>query len=420
MEEQHYDDFVRRNRRWNFFANTGDLSAVNLARAFIFTTTILPLYVSYLTSSKVMIGFVPAVLEVGFLLPQLFFARKTETLDRMKPFVVKISIFERVPYLVIALSILLWPDSPPWFAYTMLLLGIAVASGSGGIATPAWKTMLGKIIHHDSRGLLFALGSGIGGFLGIGGALIARRLLVIYPYPISFAWCFGLAFAGQAVSWIFLTLNREPPKAMNPTHSGLFDYARQLPPVLRSDTNFSRYLLGQLFMIFGTMAATFYVLFGKSKFGIDDEFAATLTMIALLGQSAGTPLVGWLSDRLGHKLMGEAGAWMNIAALIVLLVAPSPGWLAATFILMNLGRTALLISRMSITMEFSSIEKLPTYTALTGTLLAIPTFFAPVFGGWGIDIFGYRATFIIAIAFSLVGFVISRRGVTDPRVDGSR
>lgn len=416
MEKQQYDDFVQGNRRWNFFANVADLTSVNLAKAFIFSTTILPLYASYLTSSKVLIGFVPAVLEVGFLLPQLFVARKTETLDRMKPFVVKISIFERLPYLLLALTILLWPDSPPWFAYSMLLLNIAIASSSGGLATPAWKTMLGKIIRPDSRGLLFALGSGMGGFLGVGGALIARRLLAIYPYPRSFGWCFALTFAGQAVSWIFLTLNREPPKAMNPTHRGFLDYARQLPPVLRSDRNFSRYLLGQLFMIFGTMAATFYVLFGKSKFGIDDEFAATLTMIALLGQSAGTPLIGWLSDRLGHKVMGEAGAWMSVIALIVLMVAPSPGWLAATFILMNLGKTALIVTRMSITMEFSTLEKMPTYTALTGTLLAVPTFLAPVIGGWGIDAFGYRATFVAAIAFSLIGFVISRRWVTDPRV----
>ena len=413
---EHYEAYIRRNAKWNFFANAGDLSAVNLAKAFIFTTTILPIYASYLTSSLVLIGLIPAILEVGFLLPQIFTARKAETLERMKPFVVKVSVWERMPYLFIATSVFLWPNAPKWFAYSMLALSIAIASGSGGIATPAWKTMLGKVIHANSRGLLFSLGIGIGGFLGIGGSFITRHLLNRYAYPLSFAYCFGLAFLGQAISWLFLTFNREPPRAMNPIHTSFRDYSRELPNVLRSDKNFSRYLIGQLFMIIGMMASTFFVLYGKHQFAISDEFAATLTMIALVSQSIGTPLIGWLSDRLGHKLMSEISALITAAGLVIALVAPSPAWLVVTFILANLGRIAMAISRICITMEFSPLEKLPTYTALSGTLLAIPTFLAPVVAGWFIDMLSYRTTFLIAIGCALLALLVSVRSVVDPRI----
>ena len=59
-------------------------------KSFIFSSTILTLYASYLTDSAVLIGLVPAVQAVGYLLPQLLLARKAESLDRKKPFVVKI------------------------------------------------------------------------------------------------------------------------------------------------------------------------------------------------------------------------------------------------------------------------------------------------------------------------------------------
>ena len=415
MDDASYKDYVERNYRWNFFANTGDLTAVNLARAFIFTTTILPLYASYLTSSAVLIGLIPAILEVGFLLPQLFTARKAETLERMLPFVVKVSVWERLPYLFIALTIFLWPGAPGWFAYTMLALNIAVASGSGGLATPAWKTMLGKVIHPDRKGLMFALGSGIGGFLGIGGAYIARNILANNPYPISYAYCFFLSFLGQALSWLFLTFNREPAKNMQPRQSSIAQYIRELPVILKSDRNFARYLLGQLFIVFGAMGVSFYVIYARERFGISDQFAASLTIIALVSQSAGIPLLGWLGDRLGHKIMTEWSIILGAGSLLTIIFLPGPGWLGLVFVLMNLSMAGVRIARMSITMEFSSIERLPTYTAISGTLMAVPTFLAPVLGGWCIDLFGYRPAFIAALFFSVIGLAITHRWVRDPR-----
>jgi MFS family permease len=412
--QESYESYRKRNFSWNFFANAGDLTAVNLARSFVFATTVLPLYTSYLTDSAVLIGLIPAILEVGFLLPQVFMAQKAEKLDIMKPFVVKVSIFERVPYLVISLFILFYPAAPNWAAYGILILGIATASGSGGLATPAWKTMLRKVIHPKRKAMVFAIGMGLGGFLGIGGAYLTRRILATVEYPISYGYCFGLAFIGQAVSWLFLTLNREHSKDMATVHQSTGDYFKALPGILRASPNFTRYLIGQTFLIFGVMVASFYIVFARFKLGVDDEYAATLTMAALISQSAGSPLLGWISDKIGHKFMSEACAVFGILSLLLIMVAPTPGWLIVVFILMNLSVAGQKLSRMSITMEFSPVERLPTYTALSGTLMGIPTFLAPIICGWIIEGAGYMTAFIVALVFSVIGFGISRFGVIDP------
>lgn len=411
----HHDESVRRNYRWNFTVNAADLSFVNLARAFVFSTTILPIYVSYLTSSTILIGLIPAILEVGFMLPQIFMARRAEALMRMKPFVVKVSVWERIPYLIVGATILLLPRAPAWLSYAILALNIAVASGSGGLATPAWKTMLGKIIHPDRRGMLISLGIGIGGLMGIAGAYLTRFLLVRFPYPRSYAYCFGLAFAGQAISWLFLTLNREPSRNLNPSHNSLREYLKGLPWFLREDRKFSFFLISQTFLILGTLAITFYVLYGRERLGITDGFAATLTMVALASQSIGTPVIGWFSDRFGHKRAIVATSILGIASILIMLVLPGPYWLLLVFALATLSVSGRKVALFAVTMEFGRIEKLPTYTAVAGTLLSIPTLLAPILGGWSVELFGYLPSFVIALVLSLVGTVMTVGGMRDPR-----
>ncbi len=411
-----YEHEIEKNRRWNFAVNVSDLISVNLAKSFIFSTTVLSLYASYLTNSAVLIGLVPAIQQVGYLLPQLFFARRAEILHRKKPFVVKISVMERLPYLFIALSVFLWPGSPRWFAYTMLALNIGVATGCAGLATPAWKAMLGKVIHPNRRGLLFSLGVGMGGLLGVAGALLTRHILDKVAYPSSFGICFFLSFVAQAVSWIFLTLNREPSKKPEIRVPSLREYFAELPEIIRTNRNFARYLISQLLVILGMMGVSFYIIYGRYTFGVSDGFAGSLTVVALISQSAGVPLMGWLSDRLGHKWLGEFTTVLGAAALVLMLFLPGPGWLYPVFILMNLSMAGMHISRSCITMEFGGLDKLPTFTALSGTLLGLPTLLAPIIGGWILDLFGFSALFAAALVFSLSGLVLLRLGVRDPRV----
>ena len=349
------------------------------------------------------------------MLPQIFMARRAEALTRMKPFVVKVSVWERVPYLIVGATILLLPRAPAWLSYAILALNIAVASGSGGLATPAWKTMLGKVIHPDRRGMLISLSIGIGGLMGIAGAYLTRFLLGRFPYPRSYAYCFALAFGGQAISWLFLTLNCEPSRNLNPSHSSLREYLKGLPWFLREDRKFSFFLLSQAFLILGTLAITFYVLYGRERLGITDGFAANLTIVALASQSIGTPIIGLFSDRFGHKRAIVATSILGIASILIMLVLPGPYWLLLVFALATLSVSGRKVALFAMTMEFGRIEKLPTYTAVAGTLLSIPTLLAPILGGWSVDLFGYRPSFVIALVLSLVGTVMTLGGMRDSR-----
>ena len=99
-----YRQAIRRNAGWNFWVNVGDLSFVTLAGSFVFISTILPLYASYLTDSRILIGLIPAAYLVASHGPQLFMAARAEALGRKKPWVVRVSVFERVPWLILGLG----------------------------------------------------------------------------------------------------------------------------------------------------------------------------------------------------------------------------------------------------------------------------------------------------------------------------
>jgi MFS family permease len=415
LTPQAYDEYVRKNATWNFVVNMLDLTFYSLATSFIFGATVLTLYTSYLTDSKTLIGLIPAVQAVGFYLPQLLLARRSQRWRRKKPGIQIISIFERLPYLLIGVTILAWPAAPKWVAYLFLALGMGLATMSGGLGAPAWKAMLAKVIPARRRGLMFGLAQALGGGLGIAGAFGSRWVLQNYAYPTSYAICFLLCFVFQVVSWICLTLNREPPQEPTGEELSSKAYFRQLPRVLRDNPNFTRYLLASVFIILGGMATSFYVVYSRETFAIDDAFAANLTMAALFAQTMSTPLLGWLGDHRGHKWLTEFAVLAGVAGVVLALVAPSRDWMIGVFMLVNLGTSGLMVANMTITMEFCCPEQMPTFTALGNTILSVPILLTPVIGGWLIDVSGYRVLFLVAMVLALVGWASMRWLVHEPR-----
>jgi MFS family permease len=321
-----------------------------------------------------------------------------------------------LPYLFIALGIFLWADAPHWASYAILAVGMATATGAGGLAGPAWNAMLAKVIAPSRRGRLFGLSSALGGLLGVGGAAISRQVLVDNAYPISFGICFTLAFGSHVLSWICLTLNREPALAPTKAPISMSAYWRRLPGVLRENVNFARYLIGRSLLTLGYMGTTFYIVYARQRFQVDDAFAANLTMAALISQTLSTPLLGWLADHWGHKLLTEVTTVIGLLGVILIAVAPGPVWLYGVFMLVNAAVAGLSIATMSITMEFSSPEEVPTFAALANTILAVPVLVAPLLGGWLVEALGYPALFAGAIVFLAAGLAVMRFGVREPRL----
>lgn len=413
--QEGFERQVEANFPWNFCVNLVDGVFYTLGLSIVSQATIMPLLVSELTPSKVAIGLIPATYNVSYLLPQLLTANFAERLRHKKPFVMLLgSIGERVPYLLMGLAVWWLARPAPTAAAIVFFLLLATTAASNGTATPAWYSMIAKVIPVGRRGLWSGLGRSLGALLGIAGAGLAARVLEGWPYPRNYGLCFTLAFASVTISWVGLSLTREPASPTVKAATGQRHYLRQLPAILRRDRNYVRFLIGRSVANLGTMAGGFLMVYGKENVAGALEQVGILTAVLIGSQAVMNLAWGVVGDRAGHKvvLCGSAVA-MALAAAAAWGGGSLVGlWIA--FALLGVSLSADSVSRMNIILEFCAPEDQPTYIGLTNTLLA-PGMLAPVIGGWLATWAGYRGMFAVAALVSLLGGALLALWVREPR-----
>jgi len=416
VSDMTFEREVERNFRWNFSVNLLDISFIMLGLSLISRETVIPLLVSKLTSSTVAIGLVPAFYTLGIYLPQLFGASVAEGMPRKKPFVSLIGgVGERLPYLLAGVAVLLLAESSPAAALVALVVMFGISGASAGFATPAWFDMIAKVIPLRRRGLFTGVGHGLGALMGVAGAAVIAFVLEQWPYPQNFALLFALAFGAMVISWLGLVLNREPanPSVRPPTP--LVTYLRRLPGVLRGDGNFARYIGAMMVVRAGTMAGSFYLVYGVERFQLGGAEVGLLTGVLIGCQAIFNPLWGVLGDRRGHKVVLVGGALALALAALTVWLAPSWPWLVLAFTLLGAFLAADSASLLNIILEFCADEDRPTYIGLSNTLLAPVTALAPLLGGWLAAWLGFSPMFVLAALLAGIGAALLIALVREPR-----
>ena len=408
--------YVEKHFLWNFSVNAMDICFVTMAMNMVSQATILPLLVNDLTDSKIAVGFIPAILSLGFLLPQLFTAGHAESLRRKKPFIVLWSaIGERSPYLVAAFAILLFARNTPLLALGLIYLSLLVASGTAGALNPAWYDMIAKVIPANRRGLWIGVGSGGGAFMGIAGAALAGWFLTHFDFPMKYALCFFTATVFQFLSWTCLSLTREPESETVKEHKGLREYFKKLPAVLKRDQNYLVFLISRSVMNLGLMSAGFYIVYGVERFSLSGATVGGLTALLVGVQAILNLTLGAIGDRYGHKIVLAAGALSMALAALTALVWQAPLALWVIFILLGAASSADAVAGFSIIIEFGTPEDRPTYIGLTNTLLAPARSLSPILGGWLAASLGYSWLFGAALVASAVGALMLFWWLKEPR-----
>src|SRR5207247_448457 len=234
---------LSRALRRNVLALGADYGLFMVGLSFVSQATILPAFAAYLGAPNVVLGAIPAVMTLGWFLPSLFAAGHTEALGQKLPFVLRLTVWERAPFLVLALAAFVAAERTPALVLGVLLTMLLVVTGVGGVLMPAWMDIVGRAIPVTLRGRFFALSN--------------------------------LAAAGAGFSTVYALRAWEAPAA----EAGVF------------------------------------------------------TMLLFAGQIAGNVTLGWLADRLGHRLVIVAGVAAMVGANALALGAPSLGAFGAVFVL---------------------------------------------------------------------------------------
>src|SRR4030042_2701194 len=179
-----------KNFPFNFIVNVIDGGFFGLALGFASFSTVIPLFVSTLTDSAILIGLIPAIHVVGWQLPQLFTAHRVAQQKRYKPTVMFFTIHERWPFLGLAVVGWFVPQIGPEIALTLTFMFLIWQGLGGGFTATAWQCMIGKIISADRLGLFLGFQSGAANLLASAGAVIAGLILVNNIPTTGFTMCF--------------------------------------------------------------------------------------------------------------------------------------------------------------------------------------------------------------------------------------
>lgn len=405
---------VERNYRWNFFANLGDVTMFFFGLSFISSSTIVPLFISKITSDPLPIGLAAVIAQSAWFLPQLFTANRIERLLRKKPVVVNLGVFlERLPMWVIVGAAII-AGRAPMLALVLFLLAYAWHGLGAGVVATAWQDLIARCFPVDRRGRFFGISMFLGTGSGTIGAALSTQILNALSFPTNFVLTFAIAATFISLSWLCLSLTREPVQPIHAPRQSEREFWSQLPEIPRRDHNFRRFLIARLLMALGGMGTGFVTVTAVQRWQVPDSTVGAYTAALLIGQTCGNLLFGLLADRHGHKLPLELGALAAFGAFGIAGLAQSPEWYYLVFVLMGITSGAVVVSGILVIMEFSAPPRRPTYVGITNTGTGLASALAPLIGA-ALASAGYLPLFAFSAAISLIAAMLMRWWVKEPR-----
>jgi MFS family permease len=393
-----------------------DYALFGVGLSFASQSTILPAFAAYLGAPNVVIGAIPAVMTLGWFLPSLFAAGHTETLARKLPFVLRYSVWERVPFAVLSLAAFFLADRAPALTLALMLLMLLVITGVGGVLMPAWMDIIGRLIPVTTRGRFFAFANLAAGAGGFAGSFVTASILAAVAPPASYGACFVGAAMCMALSYAALAVVREPAATGRSQAVTLGAYLSRIPALLGRDPNLVWFLAARAFAVTGSMAGGFYTVYALRVWDAPAAQVGVFTTLLFVGQMAGNAVFGWLADRRGHLLVITMGLAATLAGNLVAVAAPTLAVFGVVFVMLGTQIAAMNVSTLNVLLEFAPVlEEQPTYIGLGTTLMAPIAFSAPLAAGLLADAFGFASVFVVAAVAATVALGLLLTRVRDPR-----
>lgn len=409
--------------RWNFTVLGADIAFFSLGLAISSAYTVMPLFIHHLTSNNVAVALIPALRALGLYGPPLFVAGFIERRRHAMPFILRATIPERVPYLLLAVGALWLAHDHPQLLVGVFLLMIFAASFGSGLTYAAWLDMVARAVPKEWLGRFFGFWTGLGGLAGIGGAAIAAAILARVAWPLNFALCFSLTFFTFIISFVLLALGREPAReqlapqhdaVMPPLHRARIE-GRAVLGLVRNDRGLQWLLLANALAGVATMASALFAVAALKRGGLNDAQVGAESTVLFIALTAGYFLWGAIGDRFGHRTVLWCSA--ACAALSAAIAIPAHGFwaYAAVFVLLGLNLSASSLAGLTFIAEFGPEARRPTYVALASVAYAPFAIGAPIIGGALADSWGYVPVFVVSVVAGAAAVLTVLSRVPDPR-----
>jgi MFS family permease len=403
--------------RWNFGMFIAEATFYMAGLTWVDSSAVLPLFVGRLGGSTVIVGFVAAMQQLGWKVPQVFMAAALGHRPRKLPFL-------RWPILIGILPLLglvayLWTAGTGRAGIVLWLIVIAFTSLSlaNGVLGISWQDIIAKSIPPRLRGRFFGtmhFATAVTAF-AIGFAVRAALTPGGPGFPLGYILLFTAAGVFMILCTVGCWLVREPVRTARDRPQSVADILRGTLPMLRGEPGFRALVIMGLLVLGVSTSMPFYVIYAKRALGVTDAAAGTYILAMTLGGAIASPLWGYLNDRHGPRSVLRGTACLIAATPLLALFVPAgvralPALAAAlpylfglVFLAAGSSMNAIWFGASNYLLELTGDEDRPRYIGVYH-FCTLPGALGALLIGWLLGRLPFAAVFLL-VAVSGAGAV---------------
>lgn len=403
----HHDPNYKRNFTFGVLNGTFFMAAL----AFMAGSTVMPVFISKLTDSMVLIGLFSHLEWFGWLLPQLFAAIFLAHRKRVLPFYNGLSALRLFLFGIAIAAIFVFKDN-----YIAILIAFGVTftifSMSSGLAGVAFTEVAGKMIPLNKRGSFFGLRMFSGGLLAAFGGLLVKKIIATYPFPYDFGYVCMVAWVLMFLGLAAFALIKEPTAKEQMARASPSAQLKSALRIFKNDDNFRKLIFSRAWINTALMAIPFYVVFSIEKLNAPEWMAGIYLTAQMIGYLASNLLWGWLSNRISNKMVivlsSLSRAFPPIIAFACFYYPVSPIMFAPVFVFIGMAESGIDMGYMTYLLEIAPEKGRVLSIGLFHTLIAPTVLFSGI-GGWLSQLLSLKWLFGIVFVTTLISLIISAR-----------
>jgi len=293
----------------------------------------------------------------------------------------------------------------------LLLIFLIFAAVCGGLAGPAWGSLMSDYVPARKRGRYFGWRSKTVGAVTVGSVLASGLLLSFFPgasYGTGFWIIFSLAAAARYVSAYFIHRMDEPPHKTDPASDFTFlMFLRRF-----RESNFLKFVVFSGCLNFASfLAAPFFAVFMLRDLQLSYLTYMALQVGASLASLIALPLWGRHADLVGNVRVLRLSSFFAALIPSLWLVSGHPGYLMAVQMFAGFSWSGVTLSAANFIYDAVTPQKRVRCIAYFNVINGVALFLGSSLGGFLASrvppLFGYRLLGLFALScFCRVGFYL--------------
>ncbi len=391
----------------NFYAFLWHASFLALAQSFIDVDTVIPAMIIESGGGAMHIGIMTAIMLGGSSFTQLFFAPYISNKPFKKNFLlagINIRVFS-----LFALGIILFylKGNQSSLALWFIFLFIIMFSLAGAFSNISYTDILGKSMNEDRRKSFFSAKQVISGGIVLISAILAKKVLTSFGYPVNFAVMF---FTGASLLLIatggFWNVKEQNPSTKK--ISGLRNYLHILRLELKTNPRLGYFLgfINTQGIIISFLP--FVMLYGKETLNTQSNDTGNFLIFKVIGIMVVSLMVFLIAKKIKYNLLLYLNLLFSIILIISVMLINDEYTLRYIFIMGGVVFSLYTITMNGLLLEVSETGNRAIYTGFAGAGNILPALL-PLTGGLLIGNFGFRTFFILYILIVSLSFYFIRK-----------